>query len=86
MTRKEYKRRRDVITFLKYYLCKGEAEAEEVGGVKVFKKAGMMQMKDKSGNTGSLEYSKSQSSCIKPSLRGERWGEVITRTETAASL
>ncbi len=83
-------------------MCKGEAEVEEVRSVKAFKKAGMMQMKDKSGNIGSLEYNKFQSFCTKPSTRGERRGEskrreeekkggrevnqVITRIETAAPL
>lgn len=57
--------------FLKCYPWNGEAEAEEVRGVKALKKARMMQMKDESGNAGSLEYNKSQSACTKPSTRGE---------------
>lgn len=35
------------------------------------KKAGIMQMKEQSGNTGSLDYNQSQSACTKPSIRGE---------------
>lgn len=36
-------------------------------------------MKDKAGNTGSLEYNQAQSSCTKPNTRGELWGECETR-------
>lgn len=56
-------------------------EEFEFRGVKALKKAGMMQMQDKSGNTGSLEYNQSQSACTKPSIRGESWGECERREE-----
>ena len=65
------------ISLKKYYLCKGEAEFDEVRGVKekkTLKRVGMMQMKDKSGNTGSVEYNKSQSAGTKPNVRGGNMG------------
>lgn len=61
-------------------MFKGEAEFEKVRGVKASKKAGMMQMKDKSGNTDSLEYNKSQSACTEPNpVPREKAGEKVKR-------